>query len=40
MIPSELSTDRGRRAAEEAWHLEWPTLVASLTRVLGDIDAA
>jgi RNA polymerase sigma factor (sigma-70 family) len=40
MIPSELSTDRGRRAAEAAWRLEWPRLVASLTRVVGDIDAA
>jgi RNA polymerase sigma factor (sigma-70 family) len=33
-------TDRGRRAAEAAWRIEWPRLVARLTRMFGDIDAA
>jgi RNA polymerase sigma factor (sigma-70 family) len=32
--------ERGRRAAEAAWRIEWPRLVAGLTRMLGDIDAA
>jgi RNA polymerase sigma factor (sigma-70 family) len=32
--------DRGRRAAEAAWRLEWPRLVAGLTRMCGDIDTA
>jgi RNA polymerase sigma factor (sigma-70 family) len=32
--------DRGRRAAEAAWRIEWPKLVARLTRMFGDIDAA
>src|SRR2546427_11786066 len=32
--------DRGRRAAEAAWRIEWPRLVAGLTRMCGDIDAA
>src|SRR5436305_9319948 len=36
LAPSE----RGRRAAEAAWRIEWPRLVAGLTRVVGDIDAA
>jgi predicted RNA polymerase sigma factor len=33
-------SDRGRRAAESAWRIEWPRLVAGLTRIFGDIDAA
>ena len=33
-------SERGRRAAEAAWRIEWPRLVAGLTRVSGDIDAA
>jgi len=33
-------SERGRRAAEAAWRIEWPRLVAGLTRVVGDIDAA
>src|ERR1700750_620159 len=41
VISDELSpAERGRRAAEAAWRIEWPRLVAGLTRVLGDIDAA
>ncbi len=41
VISHELSpTERGRRAAEAAWRIEWPRLVAGLTRVVGDIDAA
>ena len=32
--------ERGRTAAEAAWRIEWPRLVAGLTRMLGDIDAA
>src|SRR6185437_12965574 len=34
------SGERGRRAAEAAWRIEWPRLVAGLTRMVGDIDAA
>jgi DNA-directed RNA polymerase specialized sigma24 family protein len=30
----------GRRAAEAAWRIEWPRLIAGLTRLVGDIDAA
>ena len=30
----------GRRAAEAAWRIEWPRLVAGLTRMVGDIAAA
>ncbi len=33
-------SERGRRAAEAAWRIEWPRLVAGLTRLVGDIDAA
>src|SRR5947209_17548275 len=41
LIGHELSpTVRGRRAAEAAWRIEWPRLVAGLTRMFGDIDAA
>ena len=37
----ELSpSERGRSAAEAAWRIEWPRLVAGLTRMVGDIDAA
>jgi RNA polymerase sigma factor (sigma-70 family) len=37
----ELSlSERGRRAAEAAWRIERPRLVAGLTRLVGDIDAA
>jgi RNA polymerase sigma factor (sigma-70 family) len=41
LIERDLSpTERGRRAAEAAWRIEWPRLVAGLTRMLGDINAA
>src|SRR5204863_6341788 len=41
LISRELSpNERPRRAAEAAWRIEWPRLVAGLTRMLGDIDAA
>ena len=41
LISHELSpSERGRRAAEAAWRIEWPRLVAGLTRMFGDIDAA
>jgi RNA polymerase sigma factor (sigma-70 family) len=37
----ELSpTLRSRKAVEAAWRIEWPRLVAGLTRIAGDIDAA
>jgi len=32
--------ERARRAVETAWRIEWPRLVAGLTRVAGDIDTA
>ena len=35
-----MSRDPSRAAIEAAWHLEWPKLVAALTRVVGDIDLA
>ncbi|WP_405486554.1 RNA polymerase sigma factor [Nocardia sp. NBC_00511] len=31
---------RARRAVEAAWRIEWPRLVAGLTRVVGDISTA
>ena len=34
------STDLGRRAAEAAFRVEWPRLVAGLTRMTGDIGTA
>jgi RNA polymerase sigma factor (sigma-70 family) len=37
-VPSP--NERGRRAAEAAWRIEWPRLVAGLTRMVGDIDTA
>ncbi|MGN6167828.1 MAG: RNA polymerase sigma factor, partial [Solirubrobacteraceae bacterium] len=41
LIGHELSPgERGRRAAEAAWRIEWPRLVAGLTRLVGDIDVA
>jgi RNA polymerase sigma factor (sigma-70 family) len=41
LIGRELSpSERARRAAEVAWRIEWPRLVAGLTRMFGDIDAA
>src|SRR5947209_10296668 len=41
LIGHELSpTQRGRSAAETAWRIEWPRLVAGLTRMFGDIDSA
>ncbi|MGZ6372478.1 MAG: RNA polymerase sigma factor [Candidatus Limnocylindria bacterium] len=41
LIGRELSlSEPGRRAAEAAWRIEWPRLVAGLTRTVGDIDAA
>jgi RNA polymerase sigma factor (sigma-70 family) len=33
-------SDQGRRATEAAWRIEWPRLVARLTRMFGDIDTA
>jgi RNA polymerase sigma factor (sigma-70 family) len=40
-IGRELSpADQGRKAAEAAFRIEWPRLVARLTRITGDIDAA
>lgn len=33
-------SEPGRAAAEVAWRIEWPRLVAGLTRMFGDIDAA
>jgi predicted RNA polymerase sigma factor len=33
-------SERGRGTVEAAWRLEWPRLVAGLTRVVGDIDTA
>lgn len=35
-----MSRDPSRAAIEAAWHLEWPKLVAALTRLVGDIDLA
>jgi len=32
--------DQARKAAEAAFRIEWPRLVARLTRIIGDIDAA
>ncbi|WP_330184535.1 RNA polymerase subunit sigma-24 [Nocardia sp. NBC_01503] len=32
--------ERARRAVEAAWRIEWPRLVAGLTRVAGDIGTA
>ncbi|WP_040862207.1 RNA polymerase sigma factor [Nocardia niigatensis] len=32
--------ERARRAVEAAWRIEWPRLVASLTRMVGDIATA
>jgi RNA polymerase sigma factor (sigma-70 family) len=41
LIGRQLSpSERGRRAAEAAWRIEWPRLVAGLTRMFGDINAA
>ena len=41
LIGRELSpSEPARRAAEAAWRIEWPRLVAGLTRMVGDIDAA
>ncbi|WP_405163525.1 RNA polymerase sigma factor [Nocardia sp. NBC_01499] len=34
------SPDQTNRAVETVWRMEWPRLVAGLTRVVGDIDAA
>ncbi|RMI35104.1 RNA polymerase sigma factor [Nocardia stercoris] len=34
------SAARARGAVEAAWRIEWPQLVAGLTRVTGDIDTA
>ncbi|MFG1797679.1 RNA polymerase sigma factor [Nocardia sp. NPDC049149] len=34
------SPEHARRAVETVWRMEWPRLVAGLTRVVGDIDAA
>ncbi|MFI6995898.1 RNA polymerase sigma factor [Nocardia sp. NPDC050175] len=34
------SPEQTHRAAETVWRMEWPRLVAGLTRVVGDIDAA
>lgn len=35
-----MSTEPAHRAVEAAWRIEWPQLVAGLTRVVGDIDTA
>ncbi|MFI6046993.1 RNA polymerase sigma factor [Nocardia sp. NPDC051321] len=34
------SPEQTNRAVETVWRMEWPRLVAGLTRVVGDIDAA
>ncbi|MFI6218271.1 RNA polymerase sigma factor [Nocardia brasiliensis] len=34
------SPEQARRAVETVWRMEWPRLVAGLTRVVGDIDLA
>ncbi|WP_280443605.1 RNA polymerase sigma factor [Nocardia brasiliensis] len=34
------SPEQARRAVETVWRIEWPRLVAGLTRVVGDIDLA
>ncbi|MFI9407856.1 RNA polymerase sigma factor [Nocardia sp. NPDC052316] len=34
------SPEQTHRAVETVWRMEWPRLVAGLTRVVGDIDAA
>ncbi|ASF07988.1 putative RNA polymerase ECF-type sigma factor [Nocardia brasiliensis NBRC 14402] len=34
------SPEQARRAVETVWRMEWPRLVAGLTRVVGDIDVA
>jgi RNA polymerase sigma factor (sigma-70 family) len=39
-ISRELSPDQVRKATEAAFRIEWPRLVARLTRIVGDIDAA
>lgn len=39
MSPDQ-SAEQARRAVETVWRMEWPRLVAGLTRVVGDIDAA
>jgi len=38
--PRHGDRDRARSAVETAWRLEWPQLVATLTRMIGDIDLA
>ncbi|WP_067896994.1 RNA polymerase sigma factor [Nocardia vaccinii] len=35
-----MSKEPAQRAVEAAWRIEWPQLVAGLTRVVGDIDTA
>ena len=41
LISREVSpSERGRRAVEAVWRIEWPRLVAALTRLVGDIDTA
>ncbi|MGZ4303924.1 MAG: RNA polymerase sigma factor [Solirubrobacteraceae bacterium] len=43
LVARQTPRARGRDAAEAAeatWRIEWPRLVAGLTRMLGDIDAA
>ncbi|MQY22827.1 RNA polymerase sigma factor [Nocardia macrotermitis] len=35
-----MSIQPAHRAVEAAWRIEWPQLVAGLTRVVGDIDTA
>ncbi|WP_330254524.1 RNA polymerase sigma factor [Nocardia sp. NBC_00565] len=34
------SPEQTREAVETVWRMEWPRLVAGLTRIVGDIDAA
>ncbi|QLY32167.1 RNA polymerase sigma factor [Nocardia huaxiensis] len=38
--PPRSHEDSARRAVEAAWRIEWPRLVAGLTRLTGDIGAA
>ena len=39
-VPGGAAPPDGRAAVEAAWRVEWPKLVAALTRLVGDIDLA
>ncbi|QBS45190.1 RNA polymerase sigma factor [Nocardia sp. CS682] len=39
-MSQDRSPEQTHRAVETVWRMEWPRLVAGLTRVVGDIDAA